>query len=348
MKAHELMTTSVVWVAPDASLLRVAETLLDHGISAVPVVDSHVPVGVVSEGDIVSRCCERSQSRGDWFVKLFSGGAAPGDLDRFHSSQHLARDVMSAPVITTVESADAEELSRIMLMHGIKRLPVVRAGRIVGIVSRADLLRAVAQSHGEPGAVHAHDHSALTDLFLSIDRIFHRNHGNGQGHGEADGAGAAEAGARQHDAAEPGHAFTAEDLRASVEHHKAEEARARAQRRDGRNARSKRDVETILCTHLGEDTWRHMLLDARHAAERGEREIQLLRMPHEACTDNGRLINIGADGWPATLRGEAAELWLRWSRELKPRGFRLVARTLEYPDGFPGDIGLFLVWGGGQ
>ena len=76
MKARELMTTSVIWVAPEAPLRRVVETLLDHGISAVPVVDGDLPVGVVSEGDIVSRCCEHNQSRRDWFVRLFESERA--------------------------------------------------------------------------------------------------------------------------------------------------------------------------------------------------------------------------------------------------------------------------------
>jgi hypothetical protein len=50
-------------------------------------------------------------------------------------------------------------------------------------------------------------------------------------------------------------------------------------------------------------------------------------------------------GWPASLRGEAAEIYLRWERDLKPRGFALASRVLDFPAGMPGDIGLFLIWG---
>jgi hypothetical protein len=71
----------------------------------------------------------------------------------------------------------------------------------------------------------------------------------------------------------------------------------------------------------------------------------LLQFPNELCTDGGRAIDVGEEGWPATLRGEAAELYLRWERELKRRGFHLIARIVEYPDGKPGDVGLFLSWG---
>jgi hypothetical protein len=62
-------------------------------------------------------------------------------------------------------------------------------------------------------------------------------------------------------------------------------------------------------------------------------------------SDGGRAINVREPEWPTTLRGEPAELYQRWGRDLKPQGFYLEARVLEFPDGFPGDIGLFLVWG---
>jgi hypothetical protein len=71
----------------------------------------------------------------------------------------------------------------------------------------------------------------------------------------------------------------------------------------------------------------------------------VLRFPNELCSDGGRAINIAAAAWPATLRGEAAELYLRWEQELKPAGFGLSAYVLEFPGGMPGDIGMFLVWG---
>jgi hypothetical protein len=88
-----------------------------------------------------------------------------------------------------------------------------------------------------------------------------------------------------------------------------------------------------------------MLHNARQAAESGFKELILLRFPSQLCSDGGRAINAAEHDWPATLRGEAAELYLRWERELKPNGFRLAARVLDFPGGMPGDIGLFLLWG---
>ncbi len=87
------------------------------------------------------------------------------------------------------------------------------------------------------------------------------------------------------------------------------------------------------------------LHQARAAAEHGEQEFMVLRFPADLCTDHGRAINAPQQDWPKTLRGEAAEIYLQWEHELKPRGFRLTARVLDFPDGKPGDIGLFLAWG---
>ena len=71
----------------------------------------------------------------------------------------------------------------------------------------------------------------------------------------------------------------------------------------------------------------------------------LLHFASKLCSDRGRAINGMEPTWPATLRGEAAELYLRWEHELKPNGFHLAARLLDFPGGMPGDVGLFLVWG---
>ncbi len=85
---------------------------------------------------------------------------------------------------------------------------------------------------------------------------------------------------------------------------------------------------------------------ARIAASHGETELLILRFPGDLCGDGGRAINVPEPDWPATLRGEAAEAYLRYERELKPLGFHMIARVLDFPGGFIGDVGLFLHWGG--
>jgi hypothetical protein len=100
----------------------------------------------------------------------------------------------------------------------------------------------------------------------------------------------------------------------------------------------------MIDNHIGADSWRSLLHHAREAAGRGEKELMLLQFPADLCSDGGRAINAPLPDWPKTLRGEAAEIYSRWERDLQPGGFRLTARVLDFPGGFPGDVGLFLGW----
>jgi hypothetical protein len=87
-----------------------------------------------------------------------------------------------------------------------------------------------------------------------------------------------------------------------------------------------------------------ILHHAREVAAHGQKELMLLRFPADLRTDRGRAINAPLPDWLQTLRGATAEIYLRWGHDLKPGGFHLTARVLDFPGGFPGDIGLLLVW----
>lgn len=143
MKARELMSTNLVVVPPETPATAVAALLASRGISAVPVVDaSGAPVGLVTEGDLIRRLADAKPGPMGWFLGLFkeSGKLA----DRFSKAHgKTARDVMTADLSTVGEDASAEDIARLMEERGIRRVPVVKDGRLVGIVSRADLLRAV-------------------------------------------------------------------------------------------------------------------------------------------------------------------------------------------------------------
>ena len=105
-------------------------------------------------------------------------------------------------------------------------------------------------------------------------------------------------------------------------------------------------IKEITDNHITDEHWRDLLNQARVAAAHGETELLVLSFPAKLCGDGGRAINVPEPDWPATLRGEAAETYLRYERELKPLGFHLIARVMDFPGGFIGDIGLFLHWGG--
>ena len=287
-------------------------------------------LGIVSEGDLVSRTGKERRSRRDWYVRLLAGAPVKevlGAIDGVRTARHI----MTSPVITTGEDADAATVLQLMVDHNIKRVPVVKAGKLVGIISRADLMRALAKAGvAEPQPAPP---SALGEIMTAIDRQYRE--GSAGTPPPSPFAPAAEA-------VQP--TLTAADFRGSVEHYKQHRLLEEAEERHRRSELHKHEVEASLHKHISADAWRRMLLDARHAAEQGATQHLLLRIPRETCSDNGRAINAGESGWQTTLQGEAAELWAHWSRELRPMGFKLLAETLEYPDGMPGDIGLILAW----
>ena len=151
MNARDVMTREVVSVTPDTPMQQIAALLLEKGISAVPVVDnSGAPIGIVSEGDLIGRREAQREARQDWWLTTLAEGEAvnPEFLASLRLNYPTARDVMSAPVITVGEETSLAEIARRLTTHRIKRVPVVRDDRVVGIVSRADLVRAlVVASH---------------------------------------------------------------------------------------------------------------------------------------------------------------------------------------------------------
>lgn len=334
MQARDFMTKSPVTVTPDTPTPEIARQLLTHAISAVPVVDHDgTLLGMVSEGDLLGRAESGGATRRDWWLSLLAEGEAlnPGFLATLQNPQLTARDVMSAPVVNVAETAEAGEIAHLLEEYRIKRVPVMRDGRVVGIVSRSDLLRAlVAERAARPAAPRR---GAIGDIFAAIDAHIahpHLVHNNAAGE------------TAPSETVKP--VLTVADFRAlsaDFQHHNS--AQEEAARRAAAAERHRRVTE-LIDHHIGEDSWRRLLHQARAAAARGEKELLLLRFPADLCTDRGRAINAPQPDWPQTLRGEAAEIYLRWERDLKPGGFHLAARVLDFPGGFPGDIGLFLTW----
>jgi CBS domain-containing protein len=147
MKARDVMTSRVVSVSPDTPIRQVARILLENGISAVPVVDADgAPLGMISEGDLVDSAHWEHQVRRDWWLTLLAEGEmlSPEFLAYVKHADTPARDRMHAPVIGVTEDTETVEIARLLMAHHIKRVPVLRGGRVVGIVSRADLVRALA------------------------------------------------------------------------------------------------------------------------------------------------------------------------------------------------------------
>jgi CBS domain-containing protein len=145
MVARDVMTADVVTVSAETAVPEIAALLLEHRISAVPVVDAKGGLlGIVSEGDLMRRPEAGTEvRRRSWWLRLFSDQA---DLARDFVKTHglRATDVMTREVVTVGDDTPLAAIAQILEERRIKRVPVVRGERLVGIVSRADLLRAVA------------------------------------------------------------------------------------------------------------------------------------------------------------------------------------------------------------
>jgi CBS domain-containing protein len=143
--AAAIMTQPVVTVSLDTSVQAAAKLLSDRRISAVPVVDKDRLVGIVSEADLLRRHeigTDRTASRARWWMLPFSRGSSADDYIRTHAMR--VSDIMTSEVVTVDESASLSEVVGLLERHRIKRLPVLSAGRVAGIISRSDLVRAIA------------------------------------------------------------------------------------------------------------------------------------------------------------------------------------------------------------
>lgn len=144
MKARDVMVSPVVTVKPDASVKEVAKTLVDRRISAVPVVDDAGKlIGIVSEGDLMHRSETGTERRYRWWIRLMGGDASlPADYIKVHGCK--AADIMTKNVVTASPETPLDEIAILLERNSIKRVPIVKDGQLVGIVSRANLVQALA------------------------------------------------------------------------------------------------------------------------------------------------------------------------------------------------------------
>jgi CBS domain-containing protein len=337
MNAGDVMTSAIISAVGDTPVRDIAQLLLQNHISAIPILDkTGAPIGMVSEGDLIGRDETQRGARREWWLAMLAEGEAlgPDFLSGFDHPERVATDIMSTPVITVAEDTDTGEIARLLAAHRIKRVPVVQDGRVVGIVSRENLLHMLASedrhhnAKSEEGLVARAFGDVLAPLKWRFERPRHEVEPNAAPMTAADDNSSAAADFRQLAANfESTEAHRREDLR-----HSAGEARQHR-------------AQVLIGKHISDGSWRHLVHEARTAAQQGLKEFLLLRFPSQVCSDGGRAVNVPDPGWPSTLRGEAAEIYSRWSHDLQPQGFHLSARVVDFPDGMPGDIGMFLVWG---
>lgn len=164
----DVMTRSVVSVSTATPVSEIARALAAKRISAVPVVSvDGSPLGIVSEGDLLRRAEIGTQRRRSWWRKLIADTeAVSADYVRTHGSK--ARHVMTSPVVTATEDMTLADAADVMERRRLKRLPVVRANRLVGIVSRSDLVKALARYRVSLSTQPATDDAVQWDLMARV------------------------------------------------------------------------------------------------------------------------------------------------------------------------------------
>jgi CBS domain-containing protein len=143
MNAIDVMVSPVITVGPETSVAETAEILLSNRISGVPVIENEELVGIVSEGDLLRRAETGTERRRSWWLELLTrSDTIAADYVKSHARK--VRDIMTRAPITVMENTPLAEIADLMEGRQIKRVPVMRDGKLVGIVSRANLLQAFA------------------------------------------------------------------------------------------------------------------------------------------------------------------------------------------------------------
>ena len=178
MLARDIMTTNVVTVPPEMTVSDIAQVLIDNRISGVPVVDGDgQPVGMVSEGDLLQQAGLRGERQRSWWLRLVS---TPEQDAKDFVKQHggTAADIMTTDIISVSEASPTTTIARLLEDNHIKRVPVLEGGNLVGIVSRGNLLQALAGHRDDgPQAPTADDRTVRHDVHAALQDKGWTSHG---------------------------------------------------------------------------------------------------------------------------------------------------------------------------
>jgi CBS domain-containing protein len=170
MKASDVMTPGVITVSPDASILDAARLMLHHRISGLPVVDSSGQLkGILTNRDLLQRAGTGSERRRARWLEFLLG---PGRLatDYIYSHDRKVAEVMTPDPRTVSENAPLEEVVHQMGLHNVERLPVMRGNQLVGIIGRANLVRALASLAREAPSSEGDDQAVRERVLAEVDR----------------------------------------------------------------------------------------------------------------------------------------------------------------------------------
>jgi CBS domain-containing protein len=169
MRAKDVMTSEVITVSENATVPEAAKLMAEHGISGVPVVDKDNRVtGMVSEGDLLHRAETGTERRRSWWLDMVSStNKLAGEYIKSHSGK--VKDVMTRDILSVTAETPVADVAILLETNRIKRVPVLRDGKLVGIVSRANLVRALAMTISEaPDGAEADDRAVRDRLLAEL------------------------------------------------------------------------------------------------------------------------------------------------------------------------------------
>jgi CBS domain-containing protein len=171
MKAADVMVHDVITVKPDDDVGHAVKLLLDNDISALPVVgDDGQVVGVLSEADLVHREEIGTEKRHPWWLEaVMPASRLAAEFAKSHG--HRVDEVMTVGAVTADEDTSLGEIATLLERHRIKRIPILRDGKLVGIVSRSNLIQALASAQPQSDAAATSDREIRLDL---LDRLGHQ------------------------------------------------------------------------------------------------------------------------------------------------------------------------------
>jgi CBS domain-containing protein len=171
VQVKDVMTCNVVSIGPDETILKAARLMLQNRISGLPVVDKDGElIGIVTEGDFLRRGELGTQRRRPKWLEFIVG---PGRLadEYVHASGRKVDEIMTTDPVSAAEDDSLEKVVDVMERRHVKRLPVVRGGRMVGIISRANLMHALASfAHDIPARIPSNDSQIRDNILAVLDK----------------------------------------------------------------------------------------------------------------------------------------------------------------------------------
>jgi len=166
--ARDIMTSPAITATTDTTLLEIVQLMLAHRISAVPIVnENQIVVGLVSEGDLVRRAEIGTEQKHSWWLSMF-GNATVLAEDFVKSHGVTAKQVMTKEVVSAGEDTPLHQIAEVLEKKKIKRVPILREGAVVGIVSRANLLQALTLQRDSAAVAPSREDSTIREELIQL------------------------------------------------------------------------------------------------------------------------------------------------------------------------------------